>query len=164
MNMKLAITILAMTLAISSGFASKKLHPRISKAEATKIVNKEFKGAVIEGSELEKEEGRLVWSFDLKVGTATKEVWVDAKTGKVIKTEEESTAKENQERVTDQAEEIALRKIPGDIVKSTVKTRKGKPICSVEILTKAGKTVEVDIDPRTNKVVEIETEEAAKKE
>jgi uncharacterized membrane protein YkoI len=162
--MKLLITILAVTLAVSTGIAAKKLHPRISKGQATKIVHREFKGAVIESSELENEEGKLIWSFDLKVGSETKEVWVDARTGKIIKTEEESLAGEIQERDTDQAEKVALKKVPGDVVKSTMKEKKGKMICSVEILTKAGKTVEVDVDQKTNKIVQIETEEAAKKE
>ena len=162
--MKLAITILAVCLVVSTGLASKKAHPRISKGQATKIVHREFKGAVIESSELENEEGKLIWSFDLKIGGATKEVWVDARTGTVIKTEDESPAAADEERTTDEAEKAALKRIPGSVVKSTVKEKKGKMICSVEILTKAGKTVEVDVDRKTNKIVQIETEEVAKKE
>jgi len=161
--MKLAITILAMTLAVSSGLASKKPHARVTRERATKIVLEQLKDAVIEGSELEKEEGKLIWSFDLKVGGATKEVWVDAKTGKVIKIEEESPAKEGEERATDQAEKAALKKIAGDVVKSTVKTKNGKSICSVEIRTKSGETVEVDVDQETNTVVQVETEEQTEK-
>ena len=162
--MKLAITILAVCLVVSTGFASKKAHPRISKGQAAKIVQKEFKGALIESSELENEEGKLIWSFDLKIGGATKEVWIDAKNGKVIKTEDESLAAVEEERATDEAEKAALKKVPGSVVKSTLKEKKGKMICSVEILTKAGKTVEVDVDRKTNKIVQIETEESAKKE
>ena len=162
--MKLIVTILAMILAASIGLGQKKHSTKISKMQATRTVQEQFKGATIKSSELEKEEAKLVWSFDLKVDGAMKEVWVDANTGKVIKTEEESAAKEKEEQVSEKAEKAALKKVPGEIVKSEVKKEKGETIYSFEIKTKEGKTVEADVDAKTNKVVKIETEDDEKKE
>ena len=57
----------------------------------------------VEEEELEKEHGKLVFSFDIRTakGTIT-EVQVDAKTGKVVSTEEESKADEEKERRKEQ--------------------------------------------------------------
>jgi hypothetical protein len=57
----------------------------------------------IEEEELEKEHGKLVFSFDIRnaKGTIT-EVQVDAKTGAVVATEEESKADEEKERRQEQ--------------------------------------------------------------
>ena len=162
--MKFVVTLLAMILATSIGSGQKKHSARISKVQATKTVQEQFKGVAIKSSELENEEGKLVWSFDLEVDGAVKEVWVDANTGKVIKTEEESATKEKEEQVSEKAEKTALKKVPGDVVKSEVKKEKGKILYSFEIKTKGGKTVEADVDAETNKVVKIETEEDEKKE
>ena len=57
----------------------------------------------IEEEELEKEHGKLVFSYDIRTakGTIT-EVQVDAKTGKVVRIEEESKADEEKERRREQ--------------------------------------------------------------
>jgi len=57
----------------------------------------------VEEEELEKEHGKLVFSYDIRTakGTIT-EVQVDAKTGKIVSTEEESKADEEKERRRDQ--------------------------------------------------------------
>ncbi len=71
---------------------------KISKADAEKIALKKAKGTVEEG-ELEMENGKLVYSFDIrnKKGTIT-EVQVDAKTGKVVSVEKEDAEKEAAEK------------------------------------------------------------------
>lgn len=54
---------------------------------------------VVENEELEKEKGKLVYSFDIRNNKGTiSEVWVDAKTGKVVKVEEEDAATEAKEK------------------------------------------------------------------
>ena len=57
----------------------------------------------IEEEELEKEHGRLVFSYDIRTakGTIT-EVQIDARTGKVVSTREESKAEEEKERREEQ--------------------------------------------------------------
>ncbi len=56
-------------------------------------------GATVKEGELEKEKGKLIWSFDLKVKgkKGVEEVQVDAVTGKIIGREHESDAKEAKE-------------------------------------------------------------------
>jgi uncharacterized membrane protein YkoI len=161
--MKYFIIVLLCTFVVSTGFAQKKSNAKITKEQATKTVLEQFKDATIQESELEKEGGKLIWSFDLKVGNAIKEVWVDAKTGKIIKTEEETAVKEKEEQVSEKAEKVALRKVPGEIIKKEVKKEKGETIYSFEIKTKAGKIIEVDVNAKTNKVLNIETEDVEEK-
>jgi uncharacterized membrane protein YkoI len=160
--MKSLIAVLVCMLFVSTSFTQKKMESKITKEQATKIALEQFKDAIVQSSELEKEEGKLIWSFDLKVGETTKEVWVNANTGKVIKAEEESAVKEKEEQVSDKAEKAALKKVPGEIIKKEVKKEKGKTIYSFEIKTKDGKIVEVDVNAKTNKVLKVEAEEAEK--
>ena len=160
----ISIALLLLPLVVSTGLSQKKLHPKITKEQAVKVVREKFPEATIEGSELEEEEGKTIWSFDLKVSGETKEVWVDAKTGKIIKTEVESAAREKDEKVADKAEKAALKKVPGEITKTAVKDEKGNKVYSFEIKTKKGKTVEVDVNAKTNKVVKVESEESEKGE
>jgi hypothetical protein len=96
-----ALVLLSLTLTLASAQATPK--ERISKAQATKIVLERFKGGKIKDVELEKEEGKLVWSFDIKVGKELKEVWVDARTGLVIKSVTESAAEEKAETKAEKA-------------------------------------------------------------
>jgi uncharacterized membrane protein YkoI len=160
--MKTTIAILALMLIVSASFGQKKHKAKISKEEATKIVLETVKGGTIAGSELEKEEGKLVWSFDVKSDSVIKEVWVDAATGAVIKTETESARNEKEEQISEKTEKAALNRVPGEVLKKEMKTEKGKTIYSFEIKTKKGKTVEVDVNAKTNKVIKIETEEEKK--
>lgn len=95
--MKAMYLIVALILISSPVYAQKTVSKKISKKEAIKIALEEVKGGKVKSSELEKEEGKLVWSFDIKLGKEIKEVWVDAYSGKVIKTEVESAAKEKDE-------------------------------------------------------------------
>jgi regulator of RNase E activity RraB len=96
------VTLLFFALTLVSAQESPKA--KITKAQATKIALQHVKGGKITDAELEKEEGKLVWSFDIKVGKVIKEVWVDAQTGLVIKTEVESASKEKAESKADKAE------------------------------------------------------------
>lgn len=83
--------------------ASAKLakQAKITLAAAREIALREDTGTV-ESSELEKEKGKLVYSFDIRnaKGTIT-EIWVDAKTGKVVHKSEEDAAAEAKEKAAD---------------------------------------------------------------
>ncbi len=162
--MKTAVAILAIALATGSLHAQRKHEAKISKEQATKTALEQVKGGTIQSSELEKEEGKLIWSFDIKSGDAIKEVWIDALTGAAIKTETESTVNETNEKTTEKAEKAALKRVPGEIVKKNVEKEKGKTIYSFDIKTISGKVVEVEIDAKTNKVVKIETADNEEKE
>lgn len=74
---------------------------KISMEQAQAIASKRAEGTVEEG-ELEKEHGKLVYSFDIRnsKGTIT-EVQVDAKTGAIVSVEEEDAAAEAREKRKD---------------------------------------------------------------
>ena len=59
---------------------------------AIKIALARIPGGTISGAELEEEDGRLIYSFELKVAgkSGEEEVHVDARTGEVVKAEHES--------------------------------------------------------------------------
>ena len=74
----------------------KQAQTEISLQKAAKIALRAFK---IKSGELEKENGRLIWSFDIAL-TKSKdvvEVQVDAKTGKIVSMEIESAKEEAKE-------------------------------------------------------------------
>ena len=75
---------------------------KITMDEARATALKQVAGK-IEGEELEKEGGKLLYSFDIRTdkGTIT-EVQVDAKTGKVLSAKQESKADEEREKREDE--------------------------------------------------------------
>lgn len=78
---------------------------KISRAEAAKTALAQVPTGVIKSEELEREHGKLIWSFDI-AGEGTKnitEVQVDAKSGKIVSTQVETPQ--------DQAKEVAADKI-----------------------------------------------------
>lgn len=74
---------------------------RITMAQAREIALREDNGT-IESEELEKEKGKLVYSFDIRNarGTIT-EIWVDASSGKVVHKSEENAEAEAKEKAAD---------------------------------------------------------------
>lgn len=77
---------------------------KIGMKRAREIAAKQASGT-IKSSELEKENGKLVYSFDVRnaKGTIT-EVQIDAYTGAVVSVEEEDAAKEAAEKRQEKAE------------------------------------------------------------
>ena len=74
---------------------------KITLAAAREIALREDNGTV-EGEELEKENGKLVYSFDIRNATGTiTEIWIDAKTGKVVHKSEENAEAEAKEKAAD---------------------------------------------------------------
>jgi lipopolysaccharide export LptBFGC system permease protein LptF len=83
---------------------------KITMAQARQIAHKKASGK-IEGEELEKEHGKLIYSFDIRnaKGTIT-EVQVDAKTGAIVSVEEENKAAEQKEKQQDKKEKSKKKK------------------------------------------------------
>ena len=79
---------------------------KISKAEAQKIALAKVPGGTIKESEIEKEKGKLVWSFDVATqGTKDiTEVQVDAMTGTVIDVSKETEADQKKEKNAEKEE------------------------------------------------------------
>lgn len=74
---------------------------KVTLARAREIALREDNGTV-EGEELEKEHGKLVYSFDIRNATGTiTEIWVDAKTGKIVHKSEETAEAEAKEKAAD---------------------------------------------------------------
>ena len=79
---------------------------KVSKADAERIALDKVPGGTIKEGELEKEKGKLIWSFDVAVA-GTKditEVHVDAITGTVLSTEKETAADEAKEKKKEKSE------------------------------------------------------------
>jgi uncharacterized membrane protein YkoI len=74
---------------------------KVSKEDAQKIALAKVPNGTIKESELEKEHGKLIWSFDVTTPDAKDitEVNVDAVTGEVVSTEKE--APEDQKKEND---------------------------------------------------------------
>jgi uncharacterized membrane protein YkoI len=80
---------------------------KITRADAEKIALAKAPGGTVKGAELENEDGKLVWSFDI-VTPGTKditEVLVDAQTGAVVSVEKESPEHEAKEKTEEKHKE-----------------------------------------------------------
>lgn len=82
-----------------SGDAKLKAEAKIGEAEARATAMKQVPKGTIQSGELEREGGRLIYSFDIKVAgkRGIEEVNVDAMTGAVVAHEHESPAAEKRE-------------------------------------------------------------------
>lgn len=79
---------------------------KISQDSARAIALQRVPNATVKSEELEKEHGKLIYSFDLTVAgkTGVEEVNVDAMTGEVVSVEHESAKKEQAEAKKEKAE------------------------------------------------------------
>jgi len=80
---------------------------KITKVEAEKIALAKVPNGTIKEGELEKERGKLIWSFDISTpGTEDiKEVQVDAVTGAVVSVETETPAQQKKESKKDKEDD-----------------------------------------------------------
>jgi len=76
---------------------------KVSRAEAERIALTRVPNGVVKEAELEKEHGHLIWSFDIATPGSTDitEVHVDANSGEVVATENETEADEKSEKKHD---------------------------------------------------------------
>jgi hypothetical protein len=96
------------SLALADVATQAKLHAeaKISEAQARTTALATVPGGSVSSSELEKEHGKLIWSFDIaQVGSQDiTEVQVDAKTGKIVSTKVETPDKERKEAIAEKKE------------------------------------------------------------
>jgi hypothetical protein len=80
---------------------------KVSKEQAEKTALVKVPGGAIKEGELEKENGKLIWSFDISTpGTSDiKEVQVDAITGQVLSVDTETAAAEAKEKKKEKEED-----------------------------------------------------------
>lgn len=99
---KSSVSLLALVAALSCATtfaatpAQEAAQAKITKEQATQAALGQIPKGVVKSAELEREHGKLVWSFDVaqsgKSGVA--EVQVDATTGKVVSVKHESAKQE----------------------------------------------------------------------
>jgi uncharacterized membrane protein YkoI len=107
---KMNIVRTALTMLLAIGVAScatderkegkLQAEAKVSRAQAEKIALAKVPGGTIKEGEIEKEKGKIVWSFDIATpGTADiTEVQVDALNGEVVAIEKESPAQQAKEK------------------------------------------------------------------
>jgi hypothetical protein len=96
----LSLTVFApLALATNESPSELMKEAMVTKAQATAIAMTKVPDGVIKSSELEREHGRLIWSFDIAKPSSKNitEVNVDATTGKVVAVSNETPARERQE-------------------------------------------------------------------
>ena len=86
--------------------AELKAQARITKKEAAKTALAKVPNGKIKSAELEKEHGKLVWSFDISMPKTKNitEVQVDATTGKIVSSEVETPEDQAKETAADKLE------------------------------------------------------------
>jgi hypothetical protein len=84
---------------------------RVTKHQAKRIALARVKGGTIKSAELEKENGVLIWSFDVAQpgNKDVTEVWVDATTGKITKVDVETPITQKKEAAEDKAKKWLSR-------------------------------------------------------
>jgi hypothetical protein len=84
---------------------------RVTKHQAKKIALARVKGGTIKSAELEKENGVLIWSFDVaQPGKKdVTEVWVDATTGKITAVDVETPIGQRKEAAEEKAKKSLSR-------------------------------------------------------
>jgi len=108
------ITVFVAVLVVLVGFANTagandasavRSHAQLARETAEKIALTKVPGGVIKSAELEKEHGKLVWSFDIATQSSPNitEVQVDAKTGDIVSVEIETPADQKRESAADAA-------------------------------------------------------------
>ena len=80
---------------------------RVSRVDAERIALEKVPGGTVKEAEIEREKGKLVWSFDLTTPDIKDitEVLVDALTGEVISIAKESPAEQAKEKKKDREKE-----------------------------------------------------------
>jgi len=81
-----------------------KAQAKVTEAKAQKTALAKVPGGSIKSSELEKERGKLIWSFDIAMPKSRNvtEVQVDAKTGKIVSTQIETPTDQAKEATADE--------------------------------------------------------------
>ena len=98
-------TILVLVLALFSAAAVSAQTKYIGMKRAKRIAGEQVTGK-IKSSELEKEHGKLIYSFDISTpkSKSITEVQVDAKTGKIVSTQVETPEDQAKESAADKLE------------------------------------------------------------
>jgi hypothetical protein len=104
----LALTILGSILLVpletaAAPEAAIPSHPNVSESAARAIALAQVKGGIVQSTELEREAGKLVWSFDIERPGSKNvtEILVDANTGRIVSKKQETPAEQAKEAQAD---------------------------------------------------------------
>ena len=105
MNIAIRIATLGLACAVSNVFAAEAPNAalmseaKITEAQAKSTALAKVPNGTVKSSELEREKGKLVWSFDISQPSAkgVTEIQVDAITGKIVSLKTETPAQEAKE-------------------------------------------------------------------
>jgi uncharacterized membrane protein YkoI len=94
---------LTVAVAADESQAALKAQAKITQEEAAKTALATVPAGKIKASELEKEHGKLIWSFDISIPKSKNitEIQVDAKTGKIVSTQVETPKDQAAEAAAD---------------------------------------------------------------
>ncbi|HKB99211.1 MAG TPA: PepSY domain-containing protein [Terriglobales bacterium] len=113
----LVAILLLLSLAAWAGTESKSNQAALSK-EAKITMEQAQKAALakeagkIQSKEIEREKGRLIYSFDIKMADGIHEVNIDAMTGEVVEDTVESAAAEAKEKAADKKQKNSEKVAP----------------------------------------------------
>ena len=87
---------------------------KVTEADAAATAQKRVPKGTIESVELEREKGKLIYSYDIKLAgkSGVQEVNVDASTGKVISSKHESAKMEKKEAAAESKEKAKAKPAP----------------------------------------------------
>jgi uncharacterized membrane protein YkoI len=105
-KLRLALVLAPFLATASTAFAidsTLESQAKISKSAAEKIALSKVPTGTIQSAELEKERGRLIWSFDISKPRTKNitEVQVDARNGRIVSVQIETPAAQTKERKSD---------------------------------------------------------------
>jgi uncharacterized membrane protein YkoI len=94
---------LSVAVAAEESQAALKAQAKITIEEATTTALAKVPNGKIQAAELEKEHGKLIWSFDISMPKSRNitEVQVDARTGKIVSTQVETPENQAKEATAD---------------------------------------------------------------
>jgi uncharacterized membrane protein YkoI len=130
---------------------------KLSLQEALHKALAEVPDGVVVKAELEKEDGRVVFSMDVAKGTSIVELHVDPVTGAILAREAESedvSALARGKVTLADAVASALAARPGRAAAAEIEEKKGRLMAEVEVVGSDGKSAEAVVDLETGKVVE----------
>ena len=109
---KKVLVVFALTMAAALiALAQSKPTPKISMEQARTIALQKENGT-IKSSELEKEHGRWIYSFDISTSGGIREVNVDANTGMVVEDSKETAADEAKEATQERQQKHSKKAAP----------------------------------------------------
>jgi uncharacterized membrane protein YkoI len=166
--------------------AQLKAAAKLSEADARQVVMAKLPNATIKEAELEKEHGKIIWSFDITVpDKSVTEVNVNAVTGELVGMEKEDAKAEAKEKAEDEksekhdkkmtdaqlkaaaklseadARQVVMAKLPNATIKEAeLEAEGGKIIWSFDITVPDKSVTEVNVNAVTGELVNMEKEDA----